>query len=150
MTARVLALIGALVAVAGCFCPFASLPFVGQITYFLNGRGDGVWVVVVAAVVGVTAMLNIVTPAILGSLLIGGLLYSFHDRLAAAVSRVLGSLGQGHGSLLSGLSDMLLRQVHVEWGYWIVALGATLMFLGGMLRLYERASDPTRAVRDPR
>ena len=148
MTARVLALAGALVAIAGCFCPFASLPFAGQITYVLNGRGDGVWVVIVSAVVIITALLNIVTPAIAGSLLIGGLLYSFHDRLASAVARVLGSMGQGRGSLLSGLSDMLLRQVHVEWGYWVIALGAALMFLGGILRLYERASAHGHRVAD--
>jgi hypothetical protein len=150
VTARVFALAGALVAIGGCFCPFASLPFAGTITYFLNGHGDGVWVVVVAAVVAVTALLNIVTPAILGALLIGGLLYSFHDRLAAVVARALGSAGQGHGSLLSGISEMLLRQVHIEWGYWVIALGATIMFLGGILRLYERAADPHRSVPQPR
>ncbi len=131
---------GALAAIAGSFCPFAWLPLYGTITYFLNGRGDGVWVVVISVVVAAMALLNIVTPAIVGSLLVGGLLYTFHDRLAAAVARMLESVGQGHGSLLSGISAMLLRQVHLEWGYWIIALGATLMFLGGMLRLRERTA----------
>ncbi len=139
MTARALVIAGALVAIAGSFCPFASLPFYGTITYFLNGRGDGVWVVVISVVVAAMALLNIVTPSILGSLLIGGLLYTFHDRLASAVARVLESVGQGRGTLLSGLGDMLLRQVHLEWGYWVIAFGAALMFLGGILRLRDRA-----------
>jgi hypothetical protein len=141
VSTRLLVVAGAVIAIGGCFCPFASLPFVGDITYFLNGKGDGVWVVVISGVVGVMAMLNIVTPAVLGSVLIGALLFSFEARLASAVARILQSVGQGRGTLLSGLGDMLLRQVRIEWGFWVIALGAALMLLGGVLRLRERAVE---------
>lgn len=93
----------------------------------------------IAAAVGIAALVDIVTPSLPGGLLIGGLLYAFHDRLAGMVSRALASAGQGRGSLLARLGDMLLRQVHLEWGYWVIALGAALMILAGLLRLRERA-----------
>ena len=41
-------LAGSLILVLGAFCPLISVPIMGSINYFQNGKGDGVAIVVLA------------------------------------------------------------------------------------------------------
>ena len=57
MSARqLLGLLGAMLLLVGVFCPLVSLPFVGSITYFGNGRQDGWFILAFGAIAAVTAL----------------------------------------------------------------------------------------------
>lgn len=52
----IIGLLGAFFLFAGVFCPIISVPIMGSMNYFQNGKIDGVFVIVAAVVAGLLCL----------------------------------------------------------------------------------------------
>lgn len=134
MTPRNIVILGAISAIAGCFCPFIHLPFVGSINYVLNGKGDGTWVALLSVVALIFASCRVSVVGAIAAAIIGFLLL----RLQGVMTNALASIHEtaGRSGFLSGLANAMADAVYLEYGFYLVAAGAALMLLGGIASLF--------------
>ncbi|MEI6703230.1 MAG: GYF domain-containing protein [Deltaproteobacteria bacterium] len=119
---------GATLLAFGVFCPLVSVPMVGQMNYFQNGQGDGIFILGLA---GVTALLCFIRrftflwlPG-LGSLgLLAYTFVSFQDRLSTAKKSIADNLADNP---FAGLAAMAVQSVQIQWGIAVLAIGAILV-----------------------
>jgi hypothetical protein len=130
--------LGAALVIAGVFLPFAHLPMVGDVNYFLNGHGDGAWLLIV----GVIAAGLVFTRAYIGTALCGiatiGLLAHFYYRIESIKRDLLARADNADAgmfsALLSKLSHAIVDNVYIEWGFAVVVVGGLLMVLTPLIR----------------
>lgn len=129
--------IGAIAAIIGCFLPFLHMPIVGSITYFGNGKFDGVWVCVASAIALIAAagFRNAAVGVLSGVVVVYMLIrvQSVFSQATAAMDRAVAGAG-----MFGGLISLLGAQVYLEIGFYVVAAGAVLMLFGGLLSLFWR------------
>jgi hypothetical protein len=130
LSPRQLVIVGAVVCFFAAWqAPIATVPIVGSITYYANGHGDGRIVMSVCALVGVIAILGWVWVGAFGAIIVGGMLVYFQSNISSIIA-------QGHAkldnSLFGGLASMVLDQVRLEWGFWLMAAAALVMFVGAI------------------
>jgi hypothetical protein len=136
VTPRNIVILGAVVALVGCFCPVIHLPIVGSITYMQNASGDGMWVAGISAVALVSAAFGFSAGGIICGAIIALLLFRVQGLMNEALDR-MHSMAAGAG-FLSGLADAMANAVYLEFGFYIVVGGGVLMLLGGIASLLMR------------
>jgi hypothetical protein len=128
MNRQVVGFIGAAALGLGVFMPLVSMPIVGTINYFNNGRGDGIIVLVLALVaallVGIKryGWLWIVALASLG--LIG---YSYMN-VSASITLMKVQL-ELEKNPFAGLVN-----VQMQWGWGVLLLGVILLCVAAGMR----------------
>lgn len=115
----------------GTFLPIVSLPLVGSQNYFQNGRGDGVFVVALAAIVGVMAFSKLVRFAWIPAGVAGGfLLYAFVN-LISLISETRADLEASlAGNPFAGLAQGLAGTIQVQWGWFVMFAGVGVSVYG--------------------
>ena len=133
----ILGLVGSCLLAVGCFSPLISAPIVGSITYFNNGNGDGVLVLIFA---GVAVMLTLgrayrwlLLPAI-ASLAIIATTYS---NMQSALVKLQASLV---GNPFAGLAT-----AQMQWGWGVLLVGAVLLIAAAVVPA-EALPAPTAAA----
>jgi len=134
-TRQVLGLFGATLLLVGVFCPLVSMPFVGSITYFGNGRQDG-WFILAFGAVAVVASLARWYRAlpITGLAALAQLIYvfvSFQQRMSEARESFNTSLA---GNPFRGLAEGIASTVQIQWGFAVMALGGLLLLATAVVR----------------
>ncbi len=138
-----LGVIGAALLIGGVFAPVVHIPLVGQLDYFQNGRGDGVFVLIL----GLLSLLFVVTQNFrvlwvtsLASLgILGFTFVNFSERL----ERVRGEIGQELAdNPFRELADVWLKLVSLEWG-WGVLLVGTVMLMASASLAPKRKPQPS-------
>jgi hypothetical protein len=131
---RILALVGAGLMLVGVFLPIVSLPIVGSVNYFNNGRGDGLIVIILAAVATVLALTKnyrfLPLPGIAALALMSYTLFNLISGLTTARSEMEKSLANNP---FRGIGDALLSSVQVQWGWLPLIVGAFLVTAAGLL-----------------
>jgi uncharacterized paraquat-inducible protein A len=129
-------LAGSAMLVFGVFTPLVNLPIVGGISYINNGRGDGVFVLIL----GIASVILSVSRAFRGLFVTGGLtlavtcftFFNMQSRLGEARAQAERSLA---GNPFRGIGDALLESVQMSWGWGVLLVGALLLLatpvLGG-------------------
>lgn len=121
---QILGLMGSIILFVGVFTPLVSLPFVGTVNYFANGKGDGT-IVLVFAVISLILVLIKKYKGLwltgLGSLVM--IAYTFinlQTRMASVREEMQKSL---EGNPFAGLGDLALQSVQMQWGWAILIVG---------------------------
>lgn len=122
-----LAAAGAAVLFLGIFLPLLSLPM-GAVNYFNNGRGDGVWMMLLAggsvllAARGYFGLLWATGAA--AFVLLGLLVFQIQREIEAARQAVELEYG---GTPMAGVAQVAVDSIRLEWGFAVMAAGAVLI-----------------------
>lgn len=130
----ILALAGAALLVVGVFLPIVSMPMVGSVNYFANGRGDGIIIIILAAAAAALALtrkFKFVTFVGLASLaLVTFTLFRLISGLNTARAEMEKSLA---GNPFKGLGDAFLSSIQVQWGWLPLVVGSFLVMAAGLV-----------------
>ena len=132
---QLLGLIGSVVLFIGVFMPFLSIPVMGDMNYFHNGQADGVIILILSAVsfiIILTKKFENLLFTGLGSL--GVLAFTFINlqiRLSEVKTQMQGDLADNP---FSGLADMALQSVQLQWGFALLIIGAIMLIISSVIR----------------
>ena len=112
------------------FLPIATLPLVGSLNYFANGQGDGVFVLISAAIAGTLIALKryklVLIPA---GIAIAVTLFTFINLLMKINEMKAGLSDSLEGNPFSELAQGLAASVQLEWGWFILFLAEAALVL---------------------
>lgn len=119
-TPIILGLIGSFLLIIGVFTPLLSAPIIGDINYFQNGKGDGIYIVGLA-VLSIACLLfrafnGLWFTSVLSIALMG---YTFMN-LQSTITQLQKNA--------SGLGVAMAQSVQMSWGWGILIIGAILVF----------------------
>ncbi len=147
---QLFAIIGCFVLTIGVFAPLVSMPFMGSLNYFKNGRGDGVFVLVLAGLSLIAALCRRYGWLWLTGLGSLGMLtftfFNFQDGMSEMKAKMARDL---EGNPFRGFGDLAVESIQMQWG-WAVLLAGGIMLLiaAGMKENREhRRTDPA-AMKD--
>jgi len=147
-TKQLLGLMGSIVLFVGVFAPIVSVPIVGNINYFNNGKGDGTIVLFLAAVSLILVFAKKYKGLWftgLGSF--GLMLFSFVNllsRISEAKAKMESELA---GNPFRGLADIAMQSLQVQWGWALLVVGAALIIASAAVKAespYPPHSSDTR------
>lgn len=129
---KTLALVGAALLFVGAFMPIVSLPIVGSLNYFQNGRGDGVIIVVLAAATAVLAMTDRTRHVVwTGGAALIMLGYTF-VRIQSALDDMRTKMDTDLAdNPFRGLAEVAMGSIQMQWGWAVLLLGAGITIYGG-------------------
>jgi hypothetical protein len=134
-TKQMLGLIGSIVLFLGVFMPIVSVPIIGSMNYFQNGKGDGVMILVLAVV----SLLLVLTKQYKGLWLtgIGSLavmaytFINFQTKIADMKKQMQSELT---GNLFQGLADTAMQSIQLQWGWALLVVGAGLVIASAAMK----------------
>lgn len=136
---KTMALIGAALLLIGAFLPIVSLPMIGSMDYFQNGRGDGIFAVGLAVIGGVLALTGLVRHVLWPGLAALALILFTFVNMQSKIGQIRGQLGG------NPLAEAMVGSVQLQWGFAVLFIGAALMTAAGAMA-WRRPPPPT--VRD--
>ncbi len=132
---KIIGLLGAALLFAGAFCPIISVPIMGSMNYFQNGKIDGLSVTVaavMAALLSLTAKYRwLPLPGIGSAVIVAITYYDFYSRMQETRERL--NSGLPH-NLLKGLADAAFLTARFEWGWAILITGSILIIGAGFMK----------------
>jgi hypothetical protein len=130
-----LAALGAGLLAIGVFCPLVTLPFIGELDYFRNGEGDGVFVLAIAALSAILLATGHVDHMVWTGLLSGGVtsftFYEIQSQIGSIQSEMDRNLA---GNPFRGLADMAMNTIQIEWGWLVLYAGAACLVTAGAMK----------------
>ena len=85
---KIIGLAGAVILFVGVFCPIISMPLMGSMNYFQNGKAEGVIVIVAAAMAGLLCLagryLWLLVPGLGSAVTIAITYYNFSSKMHEA------------------------------------------------------------------
>ena len=134
-TKQLLGLIGSIVLFIGVFTPIVSVPIMGNLNYFQNGKGDGVIVLVLAVISFILVLANKYKGLWftgIGSL--GLMLFTFINfqlKISQAKADMESELADNP---FRGLADMAMHSVQIQWGWALLIVGAVLVIASATMK----------------
>ena len=123
----------------GVFAPLVYVPIIGDINYFQNGKGDGVIILIIAAVATVSILLKKYRSLWIESLATLAVLaytyFDFQDRLEKARAQLNIDVTDNP---FAGLGEMTLRMVQIQWGWGVLVFGALLLLVAAIRDIHSR------------
>lgn len=122
---QIVGIVGTIVLFIGVFTPIVSVPIMGNMNYFQNGKGDGTIVLVLAVLSLVSVLIKkdaILFFTSLGCL--GTLTFTFVN-FKIGMSRMLAEASSSD-DLFSGLAELAASAVQLQWGWALLVVGACL------------------------
>ena len=134
-TKQLLGLIGSIVLFIGVFTPIVSIPIMGNMNYFQNGKGDGT-IVLILAVISLILVLTKKYKGLwftsIGSL--GVMLFSFIN-FQSKMSQVKADMdSELADNPFRGLADMAMQSVQLQWGWALLIVGAALVIASAAMK----------------
>ena len=130
-----LGVIGSLVLFVGVFTPIISLPIVGSMNYFQNGKGDGVIVLALAIaslILTLTKRYRGLWFTGIGSLAVMIFTFvNFQMRMSDAQAQIESQLS---GNPFRGLTDIAMQSVQIQWGWALLIVGAGLVIAAAAIK----------------
>lgn len=122
---QIVGIVGAIVLFIGVFAPIVSVPIMGHMNYFQNGKGDGAIVLVLAVLSLVAVLINKEALLFFTSLgCLGTLTFTFVN-FKIGLSRMLAEASSSD-DLFSGLAELAASAVQLQWGWALHVIGACL------------------------
>lgn len=122
---RTLALIGAALLFVGAFLPLVSVPIMGSINYVNNGGGDGIFIVGLAAISAVLALLGRTRFVLFTGLASLALLAFTYLNLQSNMSGARAKMGD------NPFADAAMAAIQMQWGWAVLLLGALIVIYAG-------------------
>ena len=134
-TRQILGLIGSIVLFIGVFTPIVSIPIMGNINYFQNGKGDGT-LILILAVISLVLVLTKKYKGLwftgLGSLAVMAFTFiNFQVKLADMKSQMESELA---GNPFRGLADMAMQSVQLQWVWALLIVGAGMVIASAVMK----------------
>ncbi len=133
-TAQVFALIGSALLVLGVFAPIVSVPLMGNLTYFQNGEGDGVIILVLALVSAILAFGRkfrfVWYTALSSAAVLTFTFVTFKMKMADMAKDMRASLA---GNPFSGFGEVALQSIQLQWGWALLILGIASLLISAQL-----------------
>lgn len=125
---QIIGFLGAAVLAMGVFMPLISGPFGMSANYFSNGKGDGVFILAMAmCTVALVFTRKYRLLWATGGLSLAMLAFTF-VRVQSNFSKVKAEIDSGlQGNPFRGLADAAIQSVQMQWGWAVLAIGATLI-----------------------
>lgn len=132
---QMLGLIGSLILFVGVFTPIISLPIVGSMNYFQNGKGDGVIVLALAIV----SLILTLTKRYRGLWFTGisslaVMIFTFVNFQVRMSDMQTQMESQLSGNPFRGIADMAMQSVQIQWGWAVLIVGAGLVIAAAAIR----------------
>ena len=138
-----LGVVGVALTCLGVFCPLMSLPLVGSMNYFLNGRGDGVLLFIGAVVCSFLLALRIYWPMWVAAFINAGLL----SQLAFRMQKLATEPPETNNAMANAMAKAMINAFQIQWGWFVLVLGAIAMSASASLnRSRGLSSDRAQAV----
>lgn len=142
MTNKTIALLGAGLLFLGAFLPIVSVPIAGPITYVQNGRGDGVIVLLLAAVTvllaGTGRTRHVLWTGIAALAMLAFTFIRFQMKLAEMRERLATELA---GNPFRGLAEAAMGAIQLQWGWAVLAAGAAMVTWAGLLERSQAKAE---------
>ena len=128
-------MIGSIILFVGVFTPILSVPIMGNINYFQNGKGDGTIVLILAVISFILVLIKKYKGLWftgLGS--IGVLLFTFINfqlRMSQVIANMESELA---GNPFRGLADIAMQSVQLQWGWALLIVGAALVIASAAIK----------------
>ena len=132
---QTLGLIGSLVLFVAVFTPIISAPFLGSVTYFQNGKGDGV-IVFVMAVISLFLVLAKKYRGlwVTGIITLGMTVYTF-IAVQTKMSEMQAQMEtQLKGNPFRGIADATMQGIQIQWGWALLIVGAGLLIASAAIK----------------
>lgn len=132
---QVMGLIGSIILFIGVFAPVVSVPIMGNMNYFQNGKGDGT-IIIALAIISLILTLAKKYKGLwftgLGSLGIMAFTFiNFQMRMSEAKSQMERELA---GNPFRGLADLAMQSVQLQWGWALLIVGAALVIAAAAIK----------------
>ena len=132
---QLLGLIGSIVLFIGVFAPIVSVPIMGNMNYFQNGKGDGT-IVIILAIASLILVLAKQYRGLwltgLGSLSVMAFTFiNFQTKISEVKSQMETDLA---GNPFRGLADMAMQSVQLQWGWALLVVGAALVIASASIK----------------
>jgi hypothetical protein len=132
---QVLGLVGSLILFIGVFTPVISLPIVGSVNYFQNGRGDGVFILLLAVLsvfLTLTRRYHLLLFTGIGSLAILTITFvTFQMRMSEMQSQFKQTMANNP---FAGLGDAMFSTIQIQWGWAVLLIGAVIVTSTALLK----------------
>lgn len=130
---EIIGLVGAGLLFVGVFLPLISAPVVGPLNYFQNGTGDGVIVLLMAAITAYMCFMQktrlLVWPGGISLAMLAFTFINFQVQLGSATDQMQRDL---EGNPFQGLGELAMQSVQMQWGWPVLILGGILVFAAGI------------------
>lgn len=134
-TKQLLGLIGSAILFVGVFAPIVSIPIMGNMNYFQNGKGDGTIVLVLAVVSLILVLLKKFKGLWftgLGSMAI--MTFTFINFQMALTNTRTQMETDLVGNPFRGIADMAMQSVQIQWGWALLIIGAVLLIASAAIK----------------
>lgn len=127
-------MIGSILLFIGVFTPIISLPIVGSVNYFQNGKGDGVIVLIFSIVSIILTVIKKYRGLLLAG--VGSLammlftFVNFQIRLSEMKDEMETKLA---GNPFRGIADVAMQSIQIEWGWAVLIIGAVFLIVAGVI-----------------
>ena len=126
---------GALLLFIGVFTPIVSVPMMGNISYFNNGKGDGV-ILLILSILSIVILLlkknSWLWATGCGSVsLLLFTFVNFHLKMSEAKASLDSQL---EGNPFRSLADVAMQAVQLQWGWGILLIGSTLILVSAAIK----------------
>ncbi len=133
-TKLILGLLGSLILFLGVFTPIVSFPIIGNINYFHNGKGDGVYILGLATISIILILYNKYKGLIVTGLVsIGVLLYTFY-KLQNISSEMTSKQEELANIPLGNFLNIATQSIQIQWGFAVLFIGAVFLLASAMLK----------------
>jgi hypothetical protein len=135
-----LAFAGAGIMFVGAFMPIVSMPIVGSLNYFQNGKGDGVIIVLLALATATLAatdrVKHVVWTGLAALIMLGFTFLRFQTKMSEARADMDAELA---GNPFRGLAEAAIGSIQLQWGWAVLLVGAAVTtYAGWQARQAER------------
>jgi hypothetical protein len=134
-TKKILGIIGSIILFIGVFTPIVSIPIMGNMNYFQNGKGDGMFVLILA----VASFVLVLTKKYKGLWFTGGAslavmtftFINFQMKVSDMKKLMESELADNP---FRGLADMAMQSVQLQWGWALLIVGAGFLIASAAVK----------------
>lgn len=131
---QIIGIIGSIILFVGVFMPIVSVPIMGSINYFQNGKGDGIFIIGLALaslVLTLTKRYKWLWLTGMGSL--GVMIYTyinFQAKVSDLTSQMNTELADNP---FKELATTAVQSVQIQWGVAVLIVGAALLIVASII-----------------
>ena len=127
-------ILGSLVLILGVFAPLVSVPIMGSMNYFQNGKGDGIVILALAGVALVLSLSRLYKALWLPFLGCAGMLtftfVRFQQGMSEARTEMKAYLADNP---FAGLAELAMESVQLQWGFAVLIVGTVMLLIAAGL-----------------
>lgn len=131
----IIGVMGSIVLFIGVFTPILSVPVIGSLNYFQNGKGDGVIILILAVLSLVFALRKnykgMWITGFASLCVIGFTFMNIQMKMSEIKKQMDIDLA---GNPFRGIADMALQSFQIQWGFAILLIGAGVVLIAAAIK----------------